>query len=39
VEVIDGIVTLAGNVGSFAEKWHTEETAQRVNNQVIQYAQ
>ena len=31
VEVIDGIVTLAGNVGSFAEKWHAEEAAQRVS--------
>ena len=30
VEVIDGIVTLAGNVGSFAEKWPAEEAAQRV---------
>lgn len=30
VEVKDGIVTLAGNVDSFAEKWHAEEAAQRV---------
>ena len=31
VEVEDGIVTLAGNVDSFAEKWHAEEAAQRVS--------
>jgi osmotically-inducible protein OsmY len=31
VEVIDGIVTLSGNVGSYAEKWHAEEAAQRVS--------
>jgi osmotically-inducible protein OsmY len=31
VEVKDGIVTLVGHVGSFAEKWHAEEAAQRVS--------
>ncbi len=31
VEVIDGIVTLAGNVDSYAEKWHAEAAAQRVS--------
>jgi osmotically-inducible protein OsmY len=31
VEVEDGIVTLAGNVDSFAEKWHAEEAVQRVS--------
>ena len=30
-EVKDGIVTLAGHVGSFAEKWHAERAAQRVS--------
>ena len=30
VEVKDGIVTLAGHVGSFAEKWEAEVAAQRV---------
>lgn len=31
VEVKDGIVTLAGTVDSFAEKWHAEDAAQRVS--------
>jgi osmotically-inducible protein OsmY len=31
VEVNDGIVTLAGHVGSFAEKWDAERAAQRVS--------
>lgn len=31
VEVKDGIVTLAGHVDSFAEKWHAERAAQRVS--------
>jgi osmotically-inducible protein OsmY len=31
VEVKDGVVTLAGEVGSFAEKWNAEEAAQRVH--------
>jgi osmotically-inducible protein OsmY len=31
VEVKDGIVTLVGHVGSFAEKWHAEEAAQRIS--------
>ncbi len=31
VEVKDGIVTLAGDVGSFAEKWDAEQAAQRVH--------
>ena len=30
VEVKDGIVTLAGHVGSFTEKWQAEQAAQRV---------
>ena len=30
VEVKDGIVTLAGHVGSFSEKWSAERAAQRV---------
>lgn len=30
VEVNDGIVTLAGHVDSYAEKWHAEKAAQRV---------
>lgn len=30
VEVRDGIVTLAGHVGSYAEKWGAEHAAQRV---------
>lgn len=31
VEVKNGIVTLAGEVGSYAEKWHAERAAQRVH--------
>ena len=31
VEVKDGVVTLAGEVGSFGEKWNSERAAQRVN--------
>jgi osmotically-inducible protein OsmY len=31
VEVKDGIVTLAGHVDSFTEKWHAERAAQRVS--------
>ena len=31
VEVKDGIVTLAGHVDSYAEKWHAETAAQRVS--------
>ncbi|HSY26891.1 MAG TPA: BON domain-containing protein [Burkholderiaceae bacterium] len=31
VEVSDGIVTLAGHVGSFAEKWDAERAARRVS--------
>ena len=31
VEVGDGIVTLAGHVGSYAEKWDAERAAQRVS--------
>jgi osmotically-inducible protein OsmY len=31
VEVNDGIVTLAGHVGSYAEKWGAEHAAQRVS--------
>src|SRR5580704_16358236 len=31
VEVKDGIVTLAGHVDSFAEKWNAERAAQRVS--------
>jgi osmotically-inducible protein OsmY len=30
VEVSDGVVTLAGEVGSYAEKWNAERAAQRV---------
>ncbi|AMP15905.1 BON domain-containing protein [Collimonas pratensis] len=30
VEVTDGIVTLAGHVGSYTEKWHAERAAKRV---------
>jgi osmotically-inducible protein OsmY len=30
VEVNDGIVTLAGHVATYAEKWHAERAAQRV---------
>lgn len=29
VEVKDGIVTLAGHVDSYGEKWHAEQAAQR----------
>ncbi len=31
VEVKDGIVTLAGHIGSYAEKWNAERAAQRVS--------
>lgn len=31
VEVQDGVVTLAGEVGSYSEKWHAEAAAQRVS--------
>jgi len=31
VEVKEGIVTLAGHVNSFPEKWHAEQAAQRVS--------
>ena len=31
VEVSDGVVTLAGHVGSYAEKWDAERAAQRVS--------
>ena len=31
VEVQDGIVTLAGHVSSYAEKWNAERAAQRVS--------
>ena len=31
VEVIDGIVTLAGHVHGFSEKWDAEQAAQRVH--------
>ena len=31
VEVKDGVVTLAGEVSSFAEKWDAERAAQRVS--------
>jgi osmotically-inducible protein OsmY len=31
VEVRSGIVTLAGQVGSYSEKWHAERAAQRVS--------
>jgi osmotically-inducible protein OsmY len=30
VEVKDGVVTLAGEVGSYTEKWHAQSAAQRV---------
>lgn len=30
VMVKDGVVTLAGHLGSYAEKWHAEQAAQRV---------
>src|ERR1700709_1313605 len=30
VEVKDGVVTLAGHVDSYAEKWNAEKAAQRV---------
>jgi osmotically-inducible protein OsmY len=30
VEVTDGVVTLAGHVGSYGEKWNAERAAQRV---------
>ena len=30
VEVRDGVVTLAGEVGSYSEKWHAERAVQRV---------
>jgi len=30
ISVIDGIVTLSGNVGSFAEKWNAERAVERV---------
>ena len=30
VEVSDGVVTLAGHVDSYGEKWHAERAAQRV---------
>lgn len=30
VEVTDGVVTLAGHVSSYPEKWHAEQAAQRV---------
>jgi len=30
VEVKDGVVTLSGEVSSFAEKWHAEQATQRV---------
>jgi osmotically-inducible protein OsmY len=30
VEVEEGVVTLAGHVNTYAEKWHAEEAAQRV---------
>lgn len=30
VEVKNGVVTLAGHVGSYGEKWHAEKAAQRV---------
>jgi osmotically-inducible protein OsmY len=29
VEVKDGVVTLAGHVGSYTEKWNAEHVAQR----------
>ena len=31
VEVTEGVVTLSGEVSSFAEKWHAEMAAQRVS--------
>src|SRR5450631_941104 len=31
VEVNEGVVTLSGDVCSFAEKWHAEQAAQRVS--------
>jgi len=31
VEVKDGVVTLAGHVDSFGEKWHAEKTVERVS--------
>ena len=31
VEVRSGVVTLAGQVGSYSEKWHAERAAQRVS--------
>ena len=31
VEVKDGVVTLAGHVGSYSEKWEAEQAAQRVS--------
>jgi osmotically-inducible protein OsmY len=31
VEVQSGVVTLAGQVGSYSEKWHAERAAQRVS--------
>lgn len=31
VEVKDGVVTLAGEVGTYSEKWHAERAAQRVS--------
>ena len=31
VEVKNGIVTLAGEVSSYAEKWNAERAAQKVN--------
>ena len=31
VSVIDGIVTLTGEVGTYAEKWKTERTVERVS--------
>lgn len=31
VEVTDGVVTLAGHVDSYSEKWHAERAAQRVS--------
>ena len=30
VEVTDGVVTLAGHVATYAEKWHAEDAVQRV---------
>jgi osmotically-inducible protein OsmY len=30
VSVIDGVVTLTGEVGSYAEKWKAERTVERV---------